>query len=71
MVEKEWILSKLAASILAFKQALLSRRERLESTLGQIQDRESRIAAIRADDIRLLGLLADRLKGVEADGQES
>jgi len=72
MVQKEWILSKLAASILAFKQAVLSRGERLESALSQVEDRESRIAAIRADDVRLLGLLADGLKAanIEADGQE-
>lgn len=72
MVEKEWILSKLAASILAFKQALLARGERLESTLSQLSDREARAGAIRADDVRLLGLLADSLKAanIGADGQE-
>jgi hypothetical protein len=43
MVEKEWIFSKLATSILAFKQALLSRGERLESTLSQLADREGRV----------------------------
>jgi hypothetical protein len=58
LVEKELILSELGTSILSFKAALLGRGERLETTLGQIQDRESRIAAIRADDIRLLGLLS-------------
>src|SRR5215468_8000971 len=72
MVEKEWILSKLAASILAFKQALLSRGERLESALSRLQDRESRVKAIRGDDVQLLGLLADSLKAanIEADAQE-
>jgi phage terminase Nu1 subunit (DNA packaging protein) len=73
MVDKEWILSKLAASILAFKQALLSRGERLEATLSQIPDRESRVKAIRGDDVQLLALLADSLKAanIEADGQET
>jgi len=71
MVDKKWILSKLAASILTFKQALLSRGERLEATLSQIEDRESRVKAIRGDDVQLLGLLADSLKAVNIeDGQE-
>ena len=72
MVEKERILSKLTAAILAFKQTLLSRGERLESTLSQLPDREARVGAIRGDDVRMLGLLADNLKAanIEADGQE-
>jgi hypothetical protein len=72
MVNKELILSKLAASILAFKQALLARGERLESTLSQLPDREARVQAIRGDDVQLLGLLADSLKAanIEADGQK-
>ena len=72
MVEKERILSKLTTAILAFKQTLLSRGERLESTLSQLPDREARVGAIRGDDVRMLGLLADNLKAanIEADGQE-
>jgi hypothetical protein len=63
----------LAASILAFKQAVLSRGERLEGLLSQISDREGRVEAIRGDDIRLLRLLADSLKSTDigANGQES
>ena len=70
MVEKERILSKLTSSILAFKQALLARGERLESTLSQLPDREARVQAIRGDDVRLLGLLAYSLKAanIGADG---
>jgi len=73
MVQKERILSKLTAAILAFKQTLLSRGERLESTLSQLPDREARVGAIRGDDVRMLGLLADSLKAanIDADGQES
>jgi hypothetical protein len=72
MVPKERVLATVGGGILAFKQALPSRGERLEATLGQIADREARVDAIRGDDIRLLGLLADSLKAIntEANGQE-
>jgi phage terminase Nu1 subunit (DNA packaging protein) len=73
MVDKEAMFAALSAGILAYKQALLARGERLEAILNQTHDREARVAAIRADDSRFLGLLADSLKAVDnvGNGQTS
>ena len=72
MIPKERVYLVLGAGIIAYKQALLSRGERLEATLGQIDDREARVEAINGDDMRLLRILSDSLEALnnEADGQE-
>jgi len=72
MIPKERVYLVLGAGIIAYKQALLSRGERLEVTLGQISDREARVAAINGDDMRLLRILSEALEALnnEADGQE-
>ena len=68
MIPKERVFATVGGGILAFKQALLSRGERLAATLNQIPDREAQVEAIRSDDVRLLGLLAEALKAVDSDG---
>jgi len=68
LIEKEKVFATVGACILAYKQALLSRGERLEATLGQIPDREARVEAIRGDDMRLLGILAAGLEAINSDG---
>ena len=55
----------IGAGIISFKQAMLSRGERLAATLSQLPDREAQVEAIRGDDVRLLGMLADSLKAIE------
>jgi hypothetical protein len=73
MIPKERVYSVLGAGIIAYKQALLSRSERLAAVLSQLPDREAQVEAIRGDDVRLLGMLADSLKAIDSDGngQES
>jgi hypothetical protein len=68
LIEKEKVFATVGAGILAYKQALLSRGERLEATLGQIPDREARVQAIRGDDMRPLGILAAGLEAINSDG---
>jgi len=68
LIEKEKVFATVGAGILACKQALLSRGERLEAALGQLPDREARVEAIRGDDMRLLGILAAGLEAINSDG---
>ena len=68
MIPKERVFSVIGAGIISFKQAMLSRGERLAATLSQLPDREAQVEAIRGDDVRLLGMLADSLKAVDRDG---
>jgi hypothetical protein len=68
MISKERVFSVIGAGIISFKQAMLSRGERLAAMLSQLPDREAQVEAIRGDDVRLLGMLADSLKAIDSDG---
>ena len=68
LVDRQELFSRLAKTLGAFKRAFLSRASRLEQRLGQVVDRNQRLAVIQADDADCLGLLDELLKAPGENG---
>jgi hypothetical protein len=65
LVDKAKLISELEPIVVAFRQTMLARADRLERQLSALKGRKKKVAAIRAADLDALGVLADLFRNGE------
>jgi hypothetical protein len=69
MVDRSQLLAQMEPIVIAFRNAMLSRVDRLERRLSLLKGRKARIEAIRADTLDALSILADLFSGGEEESR--
>ena len=62
LVDKQRLVARLEPIIIAYREQMLSRAERLERELNRTKSREEKVRKIRAADLDALGVLSDLFK---------
>jgi hypothetical protein len=62
LVDKQWLIARLEPVVVAYREQLLSRADRLERELARTKSRKEKVQKIRAADLDALGVLSDLFK---------
>ena len=70
LVDKRKLIDRLEPIVVAFREQLLARAERLERSLVQTKSRKDRVKRIRNADLESLGVLSDLFKVVSPECED-